>query len=141
MKSRLFTLATAIALVACFIAANAQTPTPPPPTLRVISPKAGEKLSANFVTVRWELLNPAATASGEPTFELRLDGQDPVRTSDTEFTFSGLSAGRHALVIQLVDANGTPIGGAHAEVSFTVANPVPTPTEATPDHSDIVRQT
>ena len=140
MKPRPSVFAIAIAVIACIIAANAQTPTPPPATLHVISPKSGEKLSANFVTVRWELLNPAAAAAGTPNFELRLDGQDPIRTSDTEFTFSGLAAGRHALIIQLVDANGTPIGGAHAQVSFTVANPVPTPTDTTPDHTDIVHR-
>jgi len=140
MKLRPLVLAITIAIVAGTIAADAQTPTPPPPTLRVISPKAGEKLSANFVTVRWELLNPSAAAAGTPNFVLRLDAQDPVRTSDTEFTFSGLSTGRHVLTLQLVDANGTPIGGAHAEVSFIVNNPVPTPTDATPDHTDIVHR-
>jgi len=136
MKLRIFTLALAVA-----VAALAQTTTTAPRTLRVISPKAGEKLSSNFVTVRWELLTPGASANGSPTFQLRLDGQDPIRTSDTEFTFSGLGAGRHTLMLQLVDANGTPINGTQAEVSFTIMNPVPTPADTTPDHTDIVRQT
>src|SRR4051812_36808081 len=137
MKLRLSILG----LVALAVAAIAQTTTPSQPTVHVVSPKAGEKISANFVTVRWELLNPATSANASPTFMVRLDGQDPVRTTDTEFTFSGLAAGRHTLVLQLVDANDTPINGAHAEVAFTVAAPVPMPTDATPDHSDIVRQT
>jgi|GEM_PF-5390317 len=135
MKLRLLLLALVIV-----VAASAQVTTPAPPALHVISPKAGEKLSANFVTVRWELLNPTAAAAGTPNFELRLDGQDPIHTSDTEFTFSGLAGGRHTIIFQLVDANGTPINGASAQVSFTVANPVPTPTDATPDHTHMVRQ-
>src|SRR4051812_29583750 len=138
MKLRLLVV---LALAITVVAAIAQTATPAQPTLRVVSPKSGEKISSNFVTVRWELLNPATSANASPTFMVRLDGQDPVRTTDTEFTFSGLAAGRHTLVLQLVDANDTPINGAHAEVSFSVANPVPTPTDTTPDHSDIVRQT
>jgi hypothetical protein len=139
MKLRAFVATLALALLA--LVAFGQTTTPTPPTLHVISPKAGEKVSANFVTVRWELLNPATSANAAPTYLVRLDGQDPIHTTDTEFTFSGLSAGRHALVVQLVDANDTPINGAHAEISFSVNAPAPTPTDATPDHSDIVRQT
>ncbi|MBI2677794.1 MAG: hypothetical protein HYX28_03340 [Candidatus Koribacter versatilis] len=137
MKLRLFlVLALAITVVAI-----AQTATPAQPTLRIVSPKSAEKVSASFVTVRWELLNPASSANSSPTFMVRLDGQDAIRTTDTEFTFSGLAAGRHSLVLQLVDANDTPINGAHAEVTFTVSAPVPMPADTTPDHTDIVRQT
>lgn len=130
-----------ILALAISVAAVAQTPTPAQPTLRIVSPRSAEKVSANFVTVRWELLNPASSANSSPTFMVRLDGQDPVRTTDTEFTFSGLAAGRHSLVLQLVDANDTPINGAHAEVSFIVSAPGPVPADTTPDHTDIVRQT
>ena len=139
MKVRTLVVIVALGTVALF--AIAQSTTPAAPTLHLVSPKAGEKISANFVTVRWELLNRAASADASPNYEIRLDGQDPVCTSDTEFTFSGLAAGRHTLILQLVDANGTPINGARAEASFTVMNPVPRPADTTHDHTDIVRQT
>jgi hypothetical protein len=120
----------------------AQTTAPGPlPSVRIVAPRQGEKLSANFVTVRFELLDPAATANSSPNFQVRLDGRDPVRTTDVEFTFSGLTAGTHTILVELVDANGTPINGTRTQVRFHVAPPQPLPTDAVPDHSDLVRQT
>lgn len=139
MKVR--TLLLVVALATAALRAFAQSNATASATLHIISPKAGEKISANFVTVRWELLNPGTSASSSPNYQIRLDGQDPVGTSDNEFTFSGLAAGRHTLELQLVDANGTPINGAHAETTFTVVNPTPRPADTVPDHTDIVRQT
>ena len=129
----------AVMILAFF--ASAQTNAPGPvPSLHIVAPKAGEKLSANFVTVRYELLNPGASANTSPNFSLRIDGHDPVTTSDTEYTFTGLAPGTHSVTIQMVDSNGTPINGTRSEVHFVV-NLQPQPTEAIPDHSDIVRQT
>jgi hypothetical protein len=134
-------LAIILAVMTMAFVASAQTNAPGPvPSVHIVAPKAGEKLSANFVTVRYELLNPGASANTSPTYSLRLDGHDPVTTSDTEYTFSGLAPGSHSVIIEMVDSNGTPINGTRAEVHFVV-NPQPQPTEAIPDHTDIVRQT
>ena len=110
------------------------------PALRIVSPRPGEKLTSNFVTVRYELLNPGASADSSPNFLVRLDGRDPVRTTDTEFTFSGMTAGTHTVMVELVDANGTPINGTRASAQFTITQQ-PTPAEAVPDHTDLIRQT
>ena len=91
--------------------------------VRILSPKSGSKLDHNFVQVRYELTNPGATAAGLPNFRLQIDSQDPVVTSTTDYTFSGLSPGNHTVRLQLVDANGTPVGGAQSEVTFAVAQP------------------
>ena len=88
--------------------------------LRIVSPRAGEKLQQNFVTVQFAPLQ----ASVSPTFELRLDAEDPVHTSNSSYTFTGLNPGPHDLIIQVVDANNIPVNGTRSEVRFTV---LPTP--------------
>ncbi len=95
--------------------------------VRIISPKNGERLQQSFVTVQYAPLQPAS-ASSSPTFELRLDAQDPVHTGDTNYTFTGLAPGLHDLFIQIVDANNTPVVGTRSQVRFII---VPQPTNAT----------
>jgi len=96
-----------------------------PSSLRIVSPKPNEKLAQTFVAVQFQQISPASPA-GTPTYELRLDGRDPVQTTDTSYTFNGLSPGSHDLVIQIVDANGTPVSGTRSEVKFVIVNPVAT---------------
>ena len=91
--------------------------------LRITSPKPGEKLRQNFVNLQFELTNAAASASGTPNFQIRLDNLDPVTTSSTQYTFNGLSEGTHTVMVQLVDANNTPVAGARSEVQFIVLRP------------------
>jgi hypothetical protein len=95
----------------------------PASTLKITSPKSGERLRQNFVNVQYELMNAAASAAGTPTFRLKLDSQDPVTTTATNQTFSGLTPGPHTVRVQMVDANGTPITGAESEVQFIVPQP------------------
>ena len=90
-----------------------------PGALRIVSPKAGDKLVNNFVEVRYELAS-AMSAAGTPTFRLRLDGRDPITTTDLSHTFTDLNAGTHTVTVELVDANGTPISGSVAQIQFTV---------------------
>lgn len=92
----------------------------PQSSVSILKPKSGEKLRDNFITITYSLSNPSASASGTPSFQLRLDSQDPVTTSSTEYSFSGLTPGAHTVVVQLVDANGTPVQGGQATVQFTV---------------------
>lgn len=98
--------------------------------LRIVAPKAGEKLAQTFVAVKYELLSPAAAST--PTYELRLDGRDPVQITDTTYTFNGLTPGPHDLIVQVVDANGTPIIGTRSEIKFETVNP---PAGASPSGS------
>jgi len=93
------------------------------PGVRILTPKSGSRLDHNFVQVRFELTNPAATAAGLPNFRLQLDGQDPVVTNSTDYTFNGLAPGSHTIRLQLVDANGTPLAGPASEVNFVVVQP------------------
>lgn len=106
---------------------------PPESTVvNVLEPKSGARLSQSFVTVRFELKEPGA-AAGTPTFQLRLDSQDPVETTSNEHTFTGLTPGDHVVSIELVDANGTPINGSRVEVRFAVESrgTAPAPGEKT----------
>ena len=96
-----------------------------PSSLRIVSPKPNEKLAQTFVAVQFQQISPASPA-GTPTYELRLDGRDPVQTTDTSYTFNGLSPGSHDLLVQVVDANGTPVSGTRSEVKFVIVNPVAT---------------
>jgi hypothetical protein len=91
--------------------------------LRIVSPKPGETLAQTFVAVQYQPLAPPA--AGMPTYELRLDNRDPVQTTDTSYTFDGLKPGSHDLIVQIVDANGTPVANTRSEVKFVTANPSP----------------
>jgi hypothetical protein len=94
--------------------------------LRILSPHAGAQLAQDFVNVRYELVNPAVAASPTPTYQLQLDDTDPVRTASTDYTFTGLAAGKHTVTVELVDANNTPVAGTRNAVQFTVGQRRPT---------------
>ena len=87
--------------------------------VRIVSPKPGDKLVNNFVEVRYEMAAPVS-ASGSPTFRVRLDNRDPITTTDLSQTFTDLTSGAHSVTVELVDANGTPISGSLAQIQFTV---------------------
>jgi hypothetical protein len=97
-------------------------PAPQSAVIRILTPVANQKFAGtNSVNVRFEIVSPAASA-GTPNFLIQLDGDDPVRTSTMEQTFSGLAPGTHSVTVQLVDANNTPISGSRAVVQFVVAS-------------------
>jgi hypothetical protein len=103
-------------------APTAVNPAPADSSLRILTPVANQKHTANVVNVRWQLTNEALSA-GVPNYEVQLDGADPINTSTTEQSFSGLAPGVHTVVIRLVDANGTPIAGGSSQVQFVVTPP------------------
>jgi hypothetical protein len=90
--------------------------------IKVLSPKVDEKLQASVVTLRYELVNTGLSADPSPTYRLQLDGRDPVETTASEYSFTGLQPGDHVITIDLVDANHTPVGGSHTEVRFHSSN-------------------
>ena len=109
-----------IAVAALTYVAVAQTGAPTPTSaLQILTPKNGETISNGFVTVQYELASPVSAAS-TPTFQLRLDNRDPVQTTDTQYTFTGVPAGTHTITVQVVDANNIPIPGVQNQVQFTV---------------------
>lgn len=86
--------------------------------LHITSPTTGQKLEQAYVVVQYE---PApSVASSSPTYQLRLDGRDPIQTSETNYTFGGLKPGSHNVVVQVVDGHGDPASGTRSEVQFTV---------------------
>jgi hypothetical protein len=87
--------------------------------VRILQPRAGQILANNFVTIRFQLVRPNP-AGGDNNFVIQLDGHDPVKTSDTEYTFTGMRAGQHVITVAEVDANGTPLPDSRAEVQFSV---------------------
>ena len=90
-------------------------------SLRILSPKAGELLKQDFVTVKYDLSNNGI-AGGSPNYRVRLDGREPVVTTFADYTFTGLKPGEHTLTVELVDANNTPVPNTSAEVRFNSAN-------------------
>lgn len=87
--------------------------------VRILSPVANQNLGTTYVDLSYELVNPGVSG-GAPNYQVQLDAQDPVSTQDTQYTFTGLKPGQHTVVVQLVDANGTPITGGRSTVTFTV---------------------
>jgi len=131
---------TFVFLIATGFAQTTATPSgqaPPAPTnmasssVRIVSPQASEKIRDNFVDVRFEITNPGASVN-TPTFQVQLDGRDPVQTTSTDQTFNGLTPGTHTVSVELVDANGTPINGSRTQVQFTVAAKQPSTLPAQP---------
>jgi hypothetical protein len=90
-------------------------------SIRILTPVAGQTLPANFVNLHFELVRPSL--SGDPYFLIQLDGADPINTSSTDYTFSGLQPGIHSVRVTLVDANNLPIQGGAATVQFKVSSP------------------
>lgn len=106
---------------------TAVNPTPQSSAIRILTPVAGQSTTANVVQLKFQLINPTASSAGSPNFELQIDGADPITTTNTDYTFSGLAPGPHSITVVLVDANGTPVMGGRATVQFSVKNPVPAP--------------
>lgn len=86
--------------------------------IRILTPVANQQLGTNFTSVSFELT--ASTASGTPNFLIQMDGNDPIRTSTTEYDFTGLAPGPHNVTVTVVDANDTPLAGGRAVVAFLV---------------------
>jgi hypothetical protein len=93
--------------------------------LRILTPSSGQVLSDTFVTVHFELVQPNP-GGGNNNFVIQLDAHDPVKTSEAECTFTGMNPGQHVLTVTEVDANGSPLPDARAEIQFSVK-----PAEAT----------
>ena len=87
--------------------------------VHILSPVPNQQLSTSYVDVNYELVNRGVDG-GSPNFQIQLDARDPVNSSDTTYTFIGLTPGKHTLTVQLVDANGTPIAGGRSMVVFLV---------------------
>ena len=90
--------------------------------MRILRPSPGQTLANNFVTIRFELVRPNSAGS-DHNFVIQLDGNDPVNTSETEYTFPIIRPGKHTIAVAEVDANGTPLPDARTEVQFTVKLP------------------
>ncbi|HZR32337.1 MAG TPA: hypothetical protein VFA76_10865 [Terriglobales bacterium] len=97
---------------------------PGEPAIRILQPAPGEKITSNYVDVRFELAR-AGSVPGTPNFQIQLDDHDPVKTSSTEQSFTGLLPGTHTVWLQVVDANNTPLAGTQTSVEFIVLPPKP----------------
>lgn len=114
------TVSLVLVILTAVLMSTAQTATTA--ALQILGPQNGEKINTSFVTVQYELASPAS-ASETPTFQLRLDNRDPVQTTDTQYTFTGVAPGTHTITIQVVDANNIPLPGVQNQVQFTVQPP------------------
>jgi hypothetical protein len=90
--------------------------------LRVNTPKANENISQTFVHVTYQLTNTGISAAASPTFTIQLDGNDPVNTTASDYTFTGLTPGAHTVTVTLADANGSPIAHSSVSTKFTVVD-------------------
>src|ERR1041385_8106218 len=130
-KSLAVILAMTMLVLAGIAAGQAVASGAAPPAIRILAPKAGDNLTQSAVTVQFQLDNPGM-AGGSPNFSIQLDDRDPVITAQTSQNFTGLTPGPPTVVVQLVDANKTPISGARAETQFTVTAPAAQPQPARP---------
>lgn len=103
---------------------------PKSPNLQIVSPQAGQRISTDFVNIQYQVTSPAGGANNPPTFQVSLDGADPVETASNTQTLSGLALGAHTVSVQMVDANGLPVSGTRTEVRFVVASPQADPATA-----------
>jgi hypothetical protein len=87
--------------------------------VRILHPRAGQALANSYVTIRFELVRPNP-AGGDNNFVIQLDGREPVKTSQGEYTFTGMRPGQHIITVIEVDANGTPLPDSRAEVQFSI---------------------
>jgi hypothetical protein len=94
-------------------------PRPQSASIRILTPVSGQTLASDFVVVHFEAAQPVL--SDEPNFQIQLDGRDPVNTTSTDYTFTGLQPGIHTVTVTLVDANNNPAQGGVATVQFKVA--------------------
>ena len=131
-RKSLAVILTVMVLAGIAMAQAATTAGAAPPAIRILAPKSGDNLSQSAVTVQFQLDNPGLAAGGFPNFSIQLDSRDPVVTAQTSQNFTGLNARPHVVVVQLVDANNTPIPGTRAETQFTVAPPAVQPQPARP---------
>jgi hypothetical protein len=99
-------------------------PVPQSRLVHILTPVAGQASASDAVQLRFEVTNPGA-GSGEPNFQLQLDGQDPITTSEMSYSYTGLAPGTHSITVVMVDANGTPVPGSASTVQFTVKSPTP----------------
>src|SRR5262245_33522176 len=113
--------------------------TPTRGSLRILTPKNGDRGAEDFVDLTYELAAPAS-ADSSPTFQVRLDATEPVRTTDTRYTFTGLKPGRHTVSVEMLDANNVPVKGSRAEVHFsaTAASSPPPPMERRPGTAQLI---
>jgi hypothetical protein len=131
MKPKSLAVILAMMVLAGIAAAQAVASGAAPPAVRILAPKPDEKLSQSAVTVQFQLDNPGM-AGGSPNFSVQLDNRDPIVTPQTSQDSTGLTPGPHIVVVQLVDANNTPIAGTRAETQFTVSTPAAQPQPARP---------
>ncbi len=119
MKSALFAIILLVMAACVGQAQNAQASSQGV-LLRITAPRQNLRQTANFIDLKYEVTNPTASVASSPNFKIQLDSSDPITTTATEQSFTGLTAGNHVLTVQLIDANGTLIPNSQAEVQFTV---------------------
>jgi parallel beta-helix repeat protein len=86
-----------------------------PPTLSIMSPRMGARISSPSVTVEW---NGTDAGLGIDHFNLTLDTNSPINVGTAQsFTLEGLSDGDHTVTIKAFDKLGQ---ASEQSVSFTV---------------------
>lgn len=120
---------------ALYRSAGAERPAAAGAPVHIISPRPSEDLGKAYVVVQYQQVS--TTAASSPTYELRIDGRDPVQTTDTSYTFNGLKPGSHDILVQIVDVNGAPISGTQSEVRFTVTATAATANATGPQSSTL----
>ncbi len=95
----------------------------PVPTVVIISPTAGQVISGTDVTVTWTGMN----LDPLDHYHVSIDGlpHTSVVQPDNSYTFTGLTAGSHTVIVQLADYTHTEYTnvGATAAVTFSTTDP------------------
>jgi hypothetical protein len=102
-------------------------PTAPRRVVHIVVPDSDQSLKATSVVVRYEVSSHKRTSARADLFRVQLDSQPPIETSDTTYTFDGMTPGQHDLSVELLDAKHRPILASKAEMSFVTESPDPNP--------------
>jgi hypothetical protein len=86
--------------------------------IRILAPVADQTLAGGSVALQYEVVRPLLR--GEPSFLVQIDDANPIKTSETSYTFSGLQAGTHSVNVTLLDVNQSPVQDGLATVQFNV---------------------
>jgi len=99
------------------------------PVVRIIAPAPGENMSADSLSVLYDVDSQKNLPTRPAKYRLQLDSQLPVETAETTYTFDSLTPGQHNLVIELVDSKQRPIKASRAEIAFVSSAPETTPAD------------
>ncbi len=83
------------------------------PSVKILSPATGSYVNSSTVTIKYK-----STAEDTAYYLVSVDGETPVKVTETSYTVKGLADGKHVITVRAVDISGNI--GDPATVTITV---------------------